>query len=99
MSTIVACAGFGAICGSSIATARDLRQGGLPVDGASFGYKDTLAAGSIAAGGTLGILIPPSVIMVIYGIMDRDQYRQALRGRHPAGHRGRRCSCASPSRG
>ncbi len=68
MSTIVACAGFGAICGSSIATAATFSKVAYP-SMRKFGYKDALAAGSIAAGGTLGILIPPSVIMVIYGIM------------------------------
>jgi C4-dicarboxylate transporter, DctM subunit len=68
MSTVVACAGFGAICGSSIATAATFTKVAYP-SMRKYGYKDTLAAGSIAAGGTLGILIPPSVIMVIYGIM------------------------------
>jgi C4-dicarboxylate transporter, DctM subunit len=68
MSTVVACAGFGAICGSSIATAATFTKVAYP-SMRKYRYKDTLAAGSIAAGGTLGILIPPSVIMVIYGIM------------------------------
>ena len=68
MSTVVASAGFGAICGSSIATAATFTKVAYP-SMRKYGYKDTLAAGSIAAGGTLGILIPPSVIMVIYGIM------------------------------
>jgi tripartite ATP-independent transporter DctM subunit len=68
MSTVVACAGFGAICGSSIATAATFTKVAYP-SMRRYRYKDTLAAGSIAAGGTLGILIPPSVIMVIYGIM------------------------------
>jgi tripartite ATP-independent transporter DctM subunit len=68
MSTIVASAAFGSICGSSIATAATFAKVAYP-SMRRFGYKDTLAAGSIAAGGTLGILIPPSVIMVIYGIM------------------------------
>jgi tripartite ATP-independent transporter DctM subunit len=68
MSTIVASGGFGAICGSSIATAATFSKVAYP-SMRKFGYKDKLAAGSIAAGGTLGILIPPSVIMVIYGIM------------------------------
>ena len=68
MSTIVACAGFGAICGSSIATAATFAKVAYPPM-RKFGYTDVLAAGSIAAGGTLGILIPPSTIMVIYGIM------------------------------
>ena len=68
MSTVVACAGFGAICGSSIATAATFTKVAYP-SMRKYGYSDTLAAGSIAAGGTLGILIPPSIIMVIYGIM------------------------------
>src|SRR5262247_3584062 len=68
MSTIIACAGFGAICGSSIATAATFSKVAYPPM-RRYGYKDVLAAGSIAAGGTLGILIPPSTIMVIYGIM------------------------------
>jgi tripartite ATP-independent transporter DctM subunit len=68
MSTVVACAGFGAICGSSIATAATFAKVSYP-SMRKYGYKDSLSAGSIAAGGTLGILIPPSVIMVIYGIL------------------------------
>jgi tripartite ATP-independent transporter DctM subunit len=68
MSTIVACAGFGAICGSSIATAATFTKVAYP-SMHKYGYSDTLAAGAIASGGTLGILIPPSTIMVIYGIM------------------------------
>ncbi|MFN0304868.1 MAG: TRAP transporter large permease [Burkholderiales bacterium] len=68
MSTIVACAGFGAICGSSIATAATMARVAYPPM-KKLGYSDKLAASVIAAGGTLGILIPPSTIMVIYGIM------------------------------
>ena len=68
MSTVLACAGFGAICGSSIATAATFTKVAYPSMN-SHGYSDELAAGSIAAGGTLGILIPPSTIMVLYGIM------------------------------
>jgi len=68
MATIVGCAGFGAICGSSIATAATFAKVAYP-SMKKFGYSDSLATGSIAAGGTLGILIPPSTIMVIYGIM------------------------------
>jgi len=68
MSTVVACAGFGAICGSSIATAATMARVAMP-EMRRFGYDKAFAAGTIAAGGTLGILIPPSVIMVIYGIM------------------------------
>ena len=68
MATIVGCAGFGAICGSSIATAATFAKVAYP-SMKKFGYADHLAAGAIAGGGTLGILIPPSTIMVIYGIM------------------------------
>jgi tripartite ATP-independent transporter DctM subunit len=68
MSTIVACAGFGSICGSSIATAATMSRVAYPPM-KKLGYSDKLASASIAAGGTLGILIPPSTIMVIYGII------------------------------
>lgn len=68
MATIVACAGFSAVCGSSLATAATMAKVAMPPM-RQRGYADTLAAGSIAAGGTLGILIPPSVILVVYGIM------------------------------
>ena len=68
MATIVACGGFSALCGSSMATAAAMSRVSLP-SMRRFGYDDSLAAGSIASGGTLGILIPPSVILVIYGIL------------------------------
>src|SRR5881227_1685162 len=68
MATIVGCAGCGAICGSSIATAATFAKVAYP-SMKKFGYADYLSTGAIAAGGTLGILIPPSTIMVIYGIM------------------------------
>jgi len=68
MATVIACGGFGAICGSSIATSATMTQVAYP-SMRDHGYGDALAAGSIAAGGTLGILIPPSTIMVIYGII------------------------------
>jgi tripartite ATP-independent transporter DctM subunit len=68
MATIVACAGFGAVCGSSLATAATFSKVAMP-SMRRYGYKDTLATGVIAAGGTLGILIPPSVVMVIYGFL------------------------------
>ena len=70
MATIIACGGFAAVCGSSIATAATMSKVAMPPM-RQYGYADRLAAGAIAAGGTLGILIPPSVIMVIYGIMTR----------------------------
>jgi C4-dicarboxylate transporter, DctM subunit len=68
MATIVACGGFSAVCGSSLATAATMAKVSMP-SMRRYGYADSLASGAIAAGGTLGILIPPSVIMVIYGIM------------------------------
>jgi tripartite ATP-independent transporter DctM subunit len=68
MSTIAACAGFGAICGSSIATTATMARVAMP-EMARFNYAPSFAAGSVCAGATLGILIPPSVILVIYGIM------------------------------
>lgn len=68
MATIVACAGFSAICGSSLATAATMSKVAMP-QMRKYGYKDRLSTASIAAGGTLGILIPPSVILVIYGLL------------------------------
>ncbi|MGI9464171.1 MAG: TRAP transporter large permease, partial [Aestuariivirgaceae bacterium] len=68
MATIVACGGFSAICGSSLATAATMSKVAMP-QMRRFGYSDELSTASIAAGGTLGILIPPSVILVIYGLL------------------------------
>jgi C4-dicarboxylate transporter DctM subunit len=67
MAAIGACAGFGAICGSSTATAATMGQIALP-ELRKHGYSGAFATGTLAAGGTLGILIPPSVILVIYAI-------------------------------
>src|ERR1041385_2259494 len=68
MATVCACAGFGAICGSSIPTAAPMAKVAYPAM-SELGYSDRLATGAIAGGGTLGILIPPSTIMVIYGVL------------------------------
>lgn len=68
MAAIGACAGFGAICGSSLATAATMGQVALP-ELRRYGYSGALSTGCLAAGGTLGILIPPSVILVIYAIL------------------------------
>ena len=68
MASVGACAGFGAVCGSSLATASTMGQVALP-EMRRRGYSDALSTGVLAAGGTLGILIPPSVILVIYAIL------------------------------
>ena len=68
MSAIGACAGFGAICGSSLATAATMAQVALP-ELRRYGYSGALASGALAAGGTLGVLIPPSVVLVLYAIL------------------------------
>jgi tripartite ATP-independent transporter DctM subunit len=65
---VIGCAGFGAICGSSIATTATMTRIALP-EMLSRGYSQGLSTGAIAAGGTLGILIPPSIIMVIYAVL------------------------------
>ncbi len=75
MATVVACGGFSAICGSSLATAATMAKVSMP-SMRKYGYSDALATASIAAGGTLGILIPPSVILVIYGIMTEQSIRE-----------------------
>jgi tripartite ATP-independent transporter DctM subunit len=68
LATVGACALFGAICGSSLATAATLGKVALP-EMKRMNYNDSLAAASIAAGGTLGVMIPPSIIFVIYALM------------------------------
>jgi tripartite ATP-independent transporter DctM subunit len=68
MAAVGASAGFGAICGSSLATAATMGQVSLP-ELKKYGYSDALATGAVAAGGTLGILIPPSIILVIYAVL------------------------------
>ena len=75
MATIVACGGFSAICGSSLATAATMSKVAMPPM-RRYGYSDSLASASIAAGGTLGILIPPSIILVIYGLMTETSIRE-----------------------
>lgn len=68
MATILACGSFSALSGSSMATTAAMSRVAMP-SMRKYNYDDRLATGSIAAGGTLGILIPPSVIMVVYGIL------------------------------
>jgi tripartite ATP-independent transporter DctM subunit len=71
MAAVGACAGFGAICGSSLATAATMGQVALP-ELRKLGYAGSLSTGALAAGGTLGILIPPSVPLVIYAILTQE---------------------------
>ncbi|WP_299621391.1 TRAP transporter large permease [uncultured Tateyamaria sp.] len=68
MAAVGACAGFGAICGSSLATAATMSRVALP-ELKRYGYSGGFSTATLAAGGTLGILIPPSVILVIYAII------------------------------
>lgn len=67
-STILGCAAFGAVCGSSVATAATMTSVALP-EMRKRGYRASLSTGSIAAGGTLGILVPPSIILVLYSVL------------------------------
>ena len=68
MSTVCGCAGFAAICGSSLAVSSTMTKTALP-EMRKYNYSPKLAAGCIAAGGALGILIPPSVALIVYGII------------------------------
>ena len=89
MSAIGACAGFGAICGSSLATAATMGQVALP-ELRRAGYAGGLATAALAAGGTLGILIPPSIVLVIYAILAE----QNIASMFCRGNRARRPGCA-----
>ena len=75
IATIGACAGFSAICGSTNATAATMAAVTLP-EMRRYHYRDDLATGVVAAGGSLGILVPPSVIFIIYGIMTEQSIGQ-----------------------
>jgi tripartite ATP-independent transporter DctM subunit len=77
MATVGACAGFAALCGSSVATGATMCSVALP-EMRRYRYADSLSTGSIAAGGTLGILIPPSIIFVLYGIMTEQSIGKLL---------------------
>jgi tripartite ATP-independent transporter DctM subunit len=71
IATVFASAGFGAICGSSTATAATMGKISLP-EMKKYRYDDTLATGTVAAAGTLGILIPPSTVLIVYGILTEE---------------------------
>ncbi len=68
MATVGACAGFGAICGSGPATAATMAAVALP-EMKRYGYADSLSSGTVASGGSLGMLIPPSVVFIVYALM------------------------------
>jgi tripartite ATP-independent transporter DctM subunit len=68
MAAIAGCAGFGAVCGSSLATASTMGKVALP-ELKRYNYSGALATGSLAAGGVLGILIPPSVVLIVYAVI------------------------------
>jgi tripartite ATP-independent transporter DctM subunit len=68
IATIIGCAGFAAICGSTAATAATMGRIALP-EMKKYNYNNTLAAGTVASGGTLGILIPPSTVFIVYGFL------------------------------
>ena len=68
MATVTACTAFGAICGSSPATAATMATVGLP-EMKRYNYDDALATGSVASGGGIGMIMPPSVVLIIYGIL------------------------------
>lgn len=68
MAAIASCAGFGAVCGSSLATASTMGKVALP-ELKRYNYSGALATGTLAAGGVLGILIPPSVVLIIYAVI------------------------------
>jgi tripartite ATP-independent transporter DctM subunit len=71
MATVLACAGFAAICGSTAATAATMGKIALP-EMKKYKYDDTLATGTVAAAGTLGILIPPSTVLLVYAILTEE---------------------------
>jgi tripartite ATP-independent transporter DctM subunit len=77
LATIAGCAGFSSICGSSVATAATMGSIALP-EMKKRGYSNALAGGTVAAGGTLGFLIPPSVAFVVYGIVTEESIGKLL---------------------
>ncbi|MCK4274822.1 MAG: TRAP transporter large permease subunit [Dehalococcoidales bacterium] len=71
MATVLACSGFSAICGSTAATAATMGKVALP-EMKRYNYDDKLATGTVAAAGTLGILIPPSTVLIVYGVLTEE---------------------------
>jgi len=77
VATVLACSGFAAICGSTAATAATMGAIALP-EMKKYGYNDQLATGTVAAAGTLGILIPPSTVLIVYGILTEESSASCL---------------------
>jgi C4-dicarboxylate transporter DctM subunit len=75
IATVLACSGFSAICGSTAATAATMGKIALP-EMKKYGYDDVLATGTVASAGTLGILIPPSTVLIVYGILTEQSIGQ-----------------------
>ncbi len=79
ISSILACSGFAAVCGSSLATAASMGRIAIP-EMVRAGYSPSIAAGAIAAGGTIGALIPPSILMILYGVFAETSITQVFLG-------------------
>src|SRR5690606_16619088 len=79
ISSVFACSGFATVCGSSIACAAAMGRIAIP-EMVKAGYNPNFAAGSVAAGGTIGALIPPSIIMIIYGVLAETSVTQVFLG-------------------
>jgi tripartite ATP-independent transporter DctM subunit len=75
MTTVTACTAFGAVCGSSPATAATMATVGIP-EMKRYGYANSLAAGCVASGGGLGMIMPPSVVLIVYGVMTEQSIGQ-----------------------
>ncbi|MBT8372949.1 MAG: TRAP transporter large permease subunit, partial [Deltaproteobacteria bacterium] len=71
MATVTACTAFGAVCGSSPATAATMATVGLP-EMKRYNYADELSTGSVASGGGLGMIMPPSVVLIVYGVLTEE---------------------------
>jgi C4-dicarboxylate transporter, DctM subunit len=79
MATILSCGGFAAVCGSSVATAATMGRVSIPAM-RKYGYSDSLSTAAVASGGTLGILIPPSILLVVYGVQTETHIGQLFAG-------------------
>jgi tripartite ATP-independent transporter DctM subunit len=79
IAAIVACSGFATVCGSSLATAASMGRIAIP-EMVKAGYKPSFATGALAAGGTIGALIPPSILMIIYGVFSETSVSQVFIG-------------------